>query len=215
MNKAFIFDFDGIIVDSEPIWEIENEVIFSQLYGRDIQSNMGSVIGLNMDTIHQKAVVQGSTVPVAELYRLVLERAPEVYRNARITSGIQELKDELEKLDFHLGIVSTSRTDWIEIVLKRLNWNTADFKIIISLQDRIDLAHKPSPEGYIHALQKLGAEPKTTIILEDSNPGIQSAKASGATVIGFKANLVKGYIQKGADLYAENVEDVIEIIKRF
>lgn len=215
MNKAFLFDFDGVIVDSEPIWEIENEVIFEQLYGNEIRTKLGSTIGLSMDLIHQKALQHGSNAQMSEFVRIVQGRAPEVYRNAKITPGLQELKTELEKNDFHLGIVSASTREWIEIVLERLHWNPADFKIIISLHDRADIAHKPSPEGYIHAMQELGATPATTLILEDSNTGIQSAKASGATVIGFKANLLKNYIQKGADFYADTIEDVIKIVKNF
>jgi beta-phosphoglucomutase-like phosphatase (HAD superfamily) len=215
MNKAFIFDFDGIIVDSEPIWLIEEEVIYTQLYGNKIYNKLGSIIGLNMEAIHHKTIQLGSTVSKEDLFRAFRERAPEVYRNARLTPGIQELKDELTQRDFHLGIVSASPQEWIDIVLHRLNWNPADFKIILSIQDRSDIAHKPSPDGYIYAMQELGATPATTLILEDSNPGIASAKASGATVIGFKANLIKDYIQKGADRYAENVEEVINIVKGF
>jgi beta-phosphoglucomutase-like phosphatase (HAD superfamily) len=215
MNKAFIFDFDGILVDSEPIWNIENEAVFMQLYGSAIYKKMAPLVGLSLDAIHQKALNAGSFISKAEFLKVCLERAPEVYRNARLTPGLDELKDELNKDGFHLGIVSASPTEWIDIVLKRLNWDPAEFKIILSLQDRPDIAHKPSPDGYLYAMKELGASPKTTLILEDSNPGIQSAKASGATVIGFRANLVKGYIQKGADKYAESTEEVISIVKNF
>ena len=216
MNKAFIFDFDGILVDSEPIWQIENEVTLSQLFGNEIYTKLSpTMVGLSMDAIYQRALELGSTVSKSDFIKLCLERAPEVYRNAPLTPGLQELKNELDKRNFDLGIVSASPIEWIEIVLKRLNWDPSEFKIILSLQTRTDIAHKPSPDGYLHAMQKLGADPKTTIILEDSNPGIQSAKASGATVIGFKANLVKGYNQKGAYFYAENTEEVITLVKKF
>lgn len=216
MNKAFIFDFDGIIVNSEPVWQIENEVVFEQVYGSRIKKLLTStVIGLSMEKIHQKALEYGSTANYADFVKHVNERCVEVYGNAPLTPGLQTLKDELDKNDFHLGIVSASAKAWIEIVLQRLNWRPSDFKIILSLNDTAEIAHKPAPDGYLHAIKALGASPETTLILEDSNIGIQSAKASGATVIGFKENLVQGYKQTGADLYAENIEEVLTLVKKF
>lgn len=215
MNKAFLFDFDGIIVDSEPIWIIENEVMYEQVFGKTVAKRLGSTIGLGMELIHKKAMEHGTGIPYSTYVKAVQERAPEVYRNARITPGLQILKDELDRRNFHVGIVSASAKQWIDIVLDRLNWDQSEFKIILSLNDRADLAHKPSPDGYLHAIQELGATPETTIILEDSNQGIASAKASGATVIGFKENLVPNYIQKGADWYADTIEDVMRIVKKF
>jgi HAD superfamily hydrolase (TIGR01509 family) len=176
---------------------------------------IGLTVGLNIDAIHQKSRDLGSAVSMPELVKAFKERAPEVYRNAPLTPGLEELKTELTRLNFHLGIVSASPREWIDIVLDRLHWSASEFTIVLSLHDRADLAHKPSPDGYIHAMKELGAVPQTTIILEDSNTGISSAKASGATVIGFKANLLPGYIQKGADYYANTTEDVLKVARKF
>lgn len=215
MNKAFIFDFDGIIIDSEPLWEKENDKIFMEVYGEEIRKKVGPITGMSMEAIHKEAVLHGVDVPYAKFYNAVIEHAPNVYNNARFTPKINDLKNELIKRGFRLGIVSTSRTEWIEIGLKRLQWDQADFGVVLSLQDRKDLAHKPSPDGYIYTIKELGASPKTTLILEDSNPGIQSAKASGAIVIGFKQNLIPGYKQEGADVYAGTIEEVITITRDF
>lgn len=61
----------------------------------------------------------------------------------------------------------------------------------------------------------LGSTPQTTIILEDSNHGISAAKAAGAYIIGFQENLVPGYQQKGADVYAKDINEVIELVEQF
>ena len=212
MNKAFIFDMDGVLINNEPIWEIEKAVLFPQLFGNTIYKELGPMIGSNMEAIHQRSLQLGSSVSLSAVLNAFWDKAPEVYRNAPLTPGLQELKDELIRLDFHIGIVSASPQEWIDIVFDRLNWKSSDFKIVLSLHDRADIAHKPSPDGYIHAMKQLAATPNTTIILEDSNPGIQAAKVSGAKVIGFRENLTEGYIQTGADMYAENVEDVIKIV---
>ena len=83
------------------------------------------------------------------------------------------------------------------------------------LNERTDLKPKPEPDGYLEALKNLEADPKLSIILEDSNSGIQAAKASGAYVIGFKGNLVDGYVQKGADVYADTMQDVIKLVEAY
>lgn len=63
-------------------------------------------------------------------------------------------------------------------------------------------------------MRVLASTPDNTIILEDSNSGIKSARASGAYTIGLKQNLVDSYVQEGADDYAKTMTDVIELVKK-
>jgi len=102
---------------------------------------------------------------------------------------------------------------WITTLTKRLSFED-DIELIISLYERPDLAQKPAPDGYLAAMESLGASPATTIILEDSNVGIQSAKASGALTIGLRQNIIKGYKQEGTDVYANTIADVLAFVKQ-
>lgn len=111
-----------------------------------------------------------------------------------------------------IGLVSGSPESWIKLALEKTNI-TDTFNCIISLHDRADLGHKPAPDGYLEAMKKLGSDPQHTIILEDSNQGIQAAKASGAFTIGFRQLLIADYQQTGADVYADTMEDVIKIVE--
>ena len=63
-------------------------------------------------------------------------------------------------------------------------------------------------------IKLLGVTPNETIILEDSNLGIESAKKSGAFVIGYRGNLTPGYIQKNADTYVDTIPEVVTILKK-
>ncbi len=83
------------------------------------------------------------------------------------------------------------------------------------MQDRPDLKRKPAPDGFVEAFRMLGATPADSFVLEDSNPGIESGKAAGAYVIGYRGNLVNGYEQTGADAYADTMDDVIKLVKKF
>lgn len=96
--------------------------------------------------------------------------------------------------------------------IQRLKFQDS-IELIISLYDRPDLENKPHPAGYLEAMRAMEAAPNDTYILEDSNAGIESAKSSGGYTIGLKQNLVAGYRQEGADIYADTMDDVISIVK--
>jgi beta-phosphoglucomutase-like phosphatase (HAD superfamily) len=122
------------------------------------------------------------------------------------------LGEEIIKLGFLIGIVSASPKEWMDVAINRISFKDG-VKVKLSLFSRPDLRHKPAPDGYLEAINELKTTPEATIILEDSNMGIASAKAAGAYTIGLQQNLIAGYTQQGADTYAKNLEEVARIIK--
>ena len=211
MNKAFIFDLDGILINNEPLWEVEKRTIYKTLFGEKIYQELGSTVGLNIPAVYQKAVDLGADVTEKEVYDAFYRKADPIYQNTPITKGINKLGDMLVQKHYAIGIVSASPREWMQMVIDRLSFKDA-ISVVISLEERTDLEHKPSPAGYIEAIKNLGSTPESTIILEDSNTGISSAKAAGAYVVGLRQNLINGYIQVGADMYADTVEDLITFV---
>lgn len=213
MNKAFIFDLDGVLIDNEKIWEEKKQKLYLEIFGPEIAAKLGSTLGINMDGIYEKAWLAGSNVKKDTLLEAFYKLAPTIYSTAPISNGVESLAMTLKELDYRIGIVSASPLAWITTVTKRLSFEN-DIELIISLHERADLAHKPAPDGYIEAIRILQASPKTTIVLEDSNSGIKSAKLSGAFTIGLKQNLLGGYVQEGADAYADTMQDVAKLIRQ-
>lgn len=205
---------DGVLIGSENAWIPYQDQFSTTLFGKDIYNKIGSTIGISIDEIYRKARQLGFSLSLDEYYRIYDEQVQLIYANAVPTPDIDKLINYLKTERFRLGLVSSSRRKWIDIVLGRLNIE-GNFDLILSLNDRKDLGSKPHPDGYIEAMKYLHATSKTTIILEDSNAGIQSAKSSGAYTIGFKAHLLPSYVQTGADIYAANVSDVIKIVEKF
>lgn len=214
MQKAFIFDMDGVLVDSENAWKQYGDGFLDDLLGKEIAQKIGDTIGMTVNTIYDKAVGYGFSMDKEKYFALYDEQASRMYVKAKITQGLDALVKTLLDHNFKLALVSSSRRTWIDYVLPRLSFSDK-FDYILSLNDRPDLKPKPNPDGYMEAMGKLGASSKTTIILEDSNSGIQAAKASGAFTIGFKKNLVPLYVQRGADEYADSVNDIIRLISPF
>lgn len=205
---------DGVLVDSERAWESADAVIWEKLVGPEIKKRMGSLLGMGLRSSHERAIQCGASVDYEKLLEEFAAVRASVYANSALTEGADMLARKLAASDFKLGLVSASHTDSINHVLPRLQF--ADkLEVVISLNDTPGLKPKPAPDGYLEALKRLDANPKISIILEDSNLGIQAAKASGAYTIGYRGNLLPGYEQTGADAYADTMDDVIKLVESF
>lgn len=214
MKKAFIFDMDGVIVDTERAWLPYEKGLFKKLVGKSIANKLPDSTGLSIDIIYKEAIKLGHTGTKEEFIRIYNEYANKVYKDTVLTNGTDRLINVLQTDGFEIGLVSSSPQNWINMYLRRISFKNA-FKQIISLDNHPKLRAKPHPDGYIAMMQLLGVSPGKTIVLEDSNYGIEAGKKSGAFVIGFRENLHEGYEQKGADIYAKNMEHVIAIVKKY
>lgn len=214
MNKAFIFDMDGVIVDSENAWRKYKGDFFEKLLGKEISDKIGNKIGLTVNTIYNRAKSFGFAMLRKEFQEINDRAALSVYEQVEITPGVNYLIDFLVNNNFKLGLASSSAVKSINKVLQKLSLG-GKFASKISLNERPDLQPKPNPDGYTMKMRNLGSQPRNTIILEDSNLGITAARASGAFTIAFTQNLVKGYKQIDADAKADTMEEVIRIVENF
>ncbi|MDP2649105.1 MAG: HAD family phosphatase, partial [bacterium] len=171
-------------------------------------------VGCSIQGTFRKAEQLGGAVPYDEFISAYNEAALKVIARAKITPGTDALTDRLIKHGFKLGLVSSSPRLWIDAVLARLPF-AGKFHHVESLFEHTELHPKPSPDGYLDALRFLEADPTQALVLEDSNPGITAGKAAGAYVIGFRGCLLPGYEQKGADAYADTMEDVAKLSEEF
>ncbi|HEX9722162.1 MAG TPA: HAD family phosphatase [Candidatus Paceibacterota bacterium] len=211
MQKAFIFDMDGVLIDTEREWSAGNGGDIVSVFGKEIAEKLGDTVGLTVNREYERAVKLGYSIDYKEYRRRYDKEAAGIFARAKVTEGVEELAKELIAQNFKLAIVSSSPRKWIDSLLSRLSF--ADkFAQIISLNERTDLNPKSEPDGYLEAFKNLEVDPKLSFILEDSNSGIQAAKASGAYVIAFRGNLIEGYVQKGADTYVDTMAEVIEIV---
>lgn len=212
MNKAFIFDMDGVMINSENAWEKFESDFLDKLVGKELSKKIGSTIGMTVNTAYDKAKAFGFKMQREEFQNIYDKTAFRMYDKADITSGIDALVNFLIKNNFRLGLVSSSATSWINKVLQRLPFKDK-FESIISLNERPDLKPKPNPDGYTETMKNLKSQPSSTIILEDSNSGLTAAKVSGAFTIAFTKNLVHGYNQINVGFKANSMEEVIKIVK--
>ena len=163
------------------------------------------------DAIYALILENGREISKKKLLDAYDKQAQYIYSLSTPTNDINKLLQQLSDLGFKIGLVTGSRPLWIEDVMKRIK-NRNLFEYTISLAERTDLRPKPYPDGYIEAMSALGSTPEKTIILEDSNNGIASAKASGAFTICLREHLSPEHISKGADMYIENVKTLLTFL---
>lgn len=213
LKRLFVFDMDGVIVASEKAWVETEPRLHEDMFGEDIARGIGDTIGISVGQIYEKAITLGSRMDKAEYDRLYNEAALRVYGRCAISEGTDELVAYLLTNKWSLAILSSSPMLWIKHVLVRLSWRDK-IAVVLSLNEHRELRPKPFSDGYKHILRNIGARPDSSVALEDSNPGIQSAKAAGFFTIGYREHLPDGYKQYGADVIAESMNNVIEILSR-
>jgi beta-phosphoglucomutase-like phosphatase (HAD superfamily) len=214
MNKAFIFDMDGVLIDSESLWGPVEAIALPRLLGKEISEKLGGSLGLSLHDFYDSAVRLGATVSREEFIGAYEQESKKVYREAPLSDGLLELGEYLVAHNWKLGLVSMSPLEWIEYTLEKIPFRDK-FEVVISLSMHPLLRPKPAPDGYIKAMEVLGAEPHTSAVLEDSNTGLRAAKDSGAYTIGFRGHLPANYHQIGADAYAETMTDVRQLMEEF
>ena len=202
---------DGVLIDTERTWVKHGAHFLPNLLGEEIMEKIGSTIGMSGAAIFEKARELGADVDEATYIAGHDVEAERIYDMAAMTSGIDDLGKMLHERGYVMGIVSASRREWINFMLPRLSF-AGDLSLVLSLSEREDLRHKPHPDGYQEAMKILEVTPDHTIILEDSNSGIAAGKAANAFVIGLRANLIDGYKQEGADMYADSINDVMRYV---
>lgn len=212
MNKAFIFDMDGVLVDSETAWAKFEMPMLQRLFGGKTAEAVGDTTGLGLMRIYEKAHAADPSISMEDLERGYDSIVEDVYANAPITPGTVRLASFLLQTGFRLGLVTQSQQSWIDRVVPRLSFKDK-LETIISLYEHPDLRPKPAPDGYVEALRLLDAEPSRSFVLEDTNLGIAAGKGAGACTIGFRGNLPDDYVQEGADAYADTMDDVIQLTR--
>jgi len=180
--EAILFDFDGVLVDSEPVhfacWQ---EIL--KAFGLDLDWKTYSEHGIGVTDRLLLARLCQQVNPPLELERLTAEypRKKELFRLRMLerqpfSPEVLELLAQLR--DYRLAVVTSSGQSEVEPILERAGVRDY-FRAAVYSGDVKQ--HKPSPEPYLLAVRKLGV--KTALVVEDSDAGEASARAAGLDVL--------------------------------
>lgn len=179
MIKALIFDFDGLIIDSEsPEFEAWQE-LFAE-YGRELGLELwADLVGRPPTHFDLYGYFCKHIDPVIEVEKLRQDRRARVIAltiTQPILPGVEEYLQSATALGLRIGLASSSTRDHVRGHLHRLK--LLDYFHSIRCFEDTD-RHKPDPTPYLKVLEDLGAKADEAIALEDSPNGVAAAKAAG------------------------------------
>lgn len=185
MKKAIIFDMDGVIVDSEGLWQRAEKEIFSSL---GVKMDFESCEATRAMTTTEVTKFWFSKFPwnnrtLDEVEQMVIERVIELIESEDCEiSGIKETIERFKSNGLKIGLATNSPFRIIPRVLNKIGLSSL-VDVIVSAE--FEKNGKPEPDVYLTALRKLNESAEDCIVIEDSNSGITSAKKAGIPVIAF------------------------------
>lgn len=177
--EAVLFDMDGTLVETESLWKLSERTTmqkFGQPWTREDEID---ATGGPFERVAQ-IMADRAGVKVDEINAVLDETIQDLFRNSSIElqPGVAELISELDEAGIPIALVSNSYRALVDIINSRI-----DVEFVLTVAgDEVEIP-KPDPGPYVTAARELGVDIRNCIVIEDSEPGIASAVASGAAVV--------------------------------
>ncbi len=218
--EAVIFDMDGVLINSEPLWRRamvkgfgESGMVVSEDECRQTMGmRIAEVVKLWLHRFNQPA--SSSDLIELRIMDVLLEL---IEREGRALDGVHELLDFCEAKKLKCGLATSSSVRLMKAVLARLGLQKK-FSATISAE-RLRYG-KPHPEVFLLCAENLKCHPQKCLVIEDSLNGVIAAKAASMTVIAvpdddyLHADVLRQKQFSLADERAEKMADVQGIIRR-
>jgi HAD superfamily hydrolase (TIGR01509 family) len=179
--EAVVFDLDGVLLDSEQVWDSAREQLARERGGRwheNAQRDMMGMSSLEWSRYMHETI--GLPEPPDEINAEVVARMAQLYRkHLPVLPGAREAVERLAAR-WPLGLASSSNRELIDLALEELG--VADlFRATVSSEE-VERG-KPAPDVYLEAARRLDVDPQLAAAVEDSENGIRAAKAAAMEVI--------------------------------
>ena len=216
MIQTVIFDMDGVIIDSEPVYFKIDKEMFEELNIAVSFEEHCTYVGTSSQNMWD-AIIKKHGIPgdPGELMR----KEYNLYMNYLVNAndlqpidGVMELINGLHENNLKLILASSSPMEIIDIILKKFKLPD----LFIAKVSGSELAHsKPHPEIFLKAAQFAGSEPKECIVIEDSKNGVAAAKAAGMKCIGFLNPSSGDQNLKDADMVIQSFKELnADLVKK-
>ena len=181
MIAAVVFDLDGVLLDSEQVWDEAREQLAKERGGRWHPQALRDMMGMSSTEwsryMHETI---GLPEPPEQINREVVERLSAIYRkHLPVLPGAEEAVERLAAR-WPLGLASSSNRELIDLALELLG---VDHLFAATVSSEEVARGKPEPNVYLEAARRLGVDPAEAAAVEDSHNGILSAKAAGMRVV--------------------------------
>jgi HAD superfamily hydrolase (TIGR01509 family) len=179
--RAVVFDLDGVLLDSEHVWDAVREQLVRESGGRWHDRAQREMMGMSSrewsSYVHDDLGVPDSP---EEISAEVVRRLEARYRDQ--LPAVPGAREAVERLAEHwpLGVASSSNRELIDLALELLG--VADRFVATVSSEEVERG-KPAPDVYLEAARRLKVPPSEAAAIEDSHNGILAAKAAGLRVL--------------------------------
>ena len=198
---AVVFDFDGIVLDSETSEFESHRRIYERCGVALTADEWCDQIGLWAEGHDERWFLQlrerSARAPDRAEYHAEKRRIFDEVVPGAPMRGIRELLTELAAARVPSAIASTSPSSWVVPEAERIGVRSL-FGVIVS-GDQV-ARRKPAPDVYLEAARRLRVDPARSIAIEDSGPGIAAARAAGMKTVAIPHALTERHDLSGADL---------------
>jgi HAD superfamily hydrolase (TIGR01509 family) len=205
--RGLIFDFDGLILDTElPIFQSWSEIY--RRHGQELAPDFWqSIVGRGSNWFDPVADLESRLGVTFDRERLQAERKrrqAEMVAALTVLPGVVEWRAEARGAGVGLGVASSSVRSWVLGHLERLG---LDGWACVRCRD--DVARpKPAPDVYFAVLECLGVAPEEAIAVEDSTFGVEAAKEAGCYCVAVPSSMTVDHDLSRADLVLPSLADV-------
>lgn len=207
MIKAVIFDMDGLLVNTEPLWRQAEREIFNKVNIQLTDEMCFKTVGLRIDEVvdYWYNKYPWDNIPQQTIVSMILHRMIElIEQQALAMPGVYKLLEYFKHKNIAMGIASASPTQLIESVVNKFNIKNY-FHAICSAEN--EKYGKPHPDIYINTAKKLHVKPYECLVFEDSFNGVIAAKAARMKVIAVPEDVLRGELKfHVADLILNSLE---------
>jgi HAD superfamily hydrolase (TIGR01509 family) len=179
--QGVLFDMDGLLVDSEPLWFEVECAVMARLDGRWSEADQQALIGGSLPrTVSYLLARAGRPASPEDVGRWLVDGMTELLMSRPLTMlpGAGELLAEVRSAGIPHALVTSSERPIMDAVLRQLG---VGFTATVCADDVT--RGKPDPEPYLRAALLLSADPRACVALEDSPNGVASAEAAGCRLI--------------------------------
>jgi HAD superfamily hydrolase (TIGR01509 family) len=213
---AVIFDFDGVVLDSETPEYESHRRIFERCGAPLTPGEWCDQVGLWVEgherRWHARLRQLSPRAPDWAAYEAEKRRLFEELVPPEPMRGIRGLLDLLAAAGVPTAIASTAPARWVIAAADRIGLG-GRFNVIVTADDV--KRGKPAPDVYLEAARRIGADPARSVAIEDSAPGIRSARAAGLRTIAIPHWLTEGHDLAGADLRVAHAGELtLEILEK-
>ncbi|MFS0781684.1 HAD family hydrolase [Bacillus sp. 1P06AnD] len=181
MIKAIIFDFDGLIIDTETMWYEAYNEMFRENSSELLLEEFVNCIGTSDEALDE--VIQtrlGGHASLVDIKEGAALKHQEKMKDPVVREGVEAYIDAAREAGYKLAIASSSSLEWVSSFLDQAGLKDKfDF---FTTKDEVEKV-KPSPELYLKTLDKLQVEPSEALIFEDSLNGLTAALDAGIACV--------------------------------